>query len=100
MKQSILVLVGAVVGGCLGHFVFGWAVHQNFYAMLVPGGLLGMGAGVPHGQSLPLAILCGVMALSLGIYTEWKFFPFGKDDSFSYFKIVRYLRRFPQHHRS
>jgi hypothetical protein len=35
-------LVGAVVGGVTGYYAFGWALSQGYYAMVVPGALLGL----------------------------------------------------------
>ncbi len=85
MKQHALVLVGAIVGGLVGHFAFLWILKQGLYAMVLPGGLLGLGAGWTRNTSRGLAITCGVMALGLGLFSEWKAFPFNADDSFSFF---------------
>lgn len=30
-------------------------------------------------------MVCGVLAVGLGLFTEWQFAPFKKDDSLSYF---------------
>lgn len=87
MKQTLLVILGAVVGGTLGYFAFFWIAGQGFYAMVLPGGLLGIGAGLAKNKSLLLAIGCGVVALALGLFTEWRFAPFKKDDSLGYFLV-------------
>ena len=47
------------------------------------------------GRSMALAVVCGVLALALGIFAEWKHFPFAKDDSFTYF--VSHLLDLRQH---
>jgi len=79
-------LAGALVGGALGFFLVSWLARQGFYGVALPGVMMGVGAGMlAKRPSLPLAILCGVMALALGVFTEWKLFPFIKDGSFSYF---------------
>ena len=85
MKQVALVLGGAVLGGLVGHFAFGWLVNQGFYGLVLPGGLVGLGAGLSSCRSRWPSVVCGVMALVLGLVTEWRFFPFNADDSFSYF---------------
>ena len=36
-------------------------------------------------RSTPLAIVCAIAGLALGLYTEWRYAPFIKDDSFSFF---------------
>ena len=79
-------LVGAVAGGALGFFLFGWALRQGFYAMILPGGLLGIGCALlSRHPSVPRGIACGVAALGLGVFTEWWYRPFGADKSLSYF---------------
>jgi hypothetical protein len=83
--SHLLGLVGAVVGGWLGYIAFKWIWAQGFYALVVPGGLLGLGCGIAaRHPSTIRGILCGVAALALGLYTEWTFYPFRDDDSFSY----------------
>ena len=85
MKQYVLVLLGAIVGGLFGHFAFLWILKQGLYAMVLPGGLLGLGAGWTRNSSRGLAIVCGLMALALGLFSEWRAFPFKADPSFGFF---------------
>jgi hypothetical protein len=70
----------------VGYFVFGWLAHQGFYAVALPGVLLGIGAGMlRQRQSLAFSIACGIAALVLGILAEWKHFPYVADESLGYF---------------
>ena len=85
MKQAALVLGGAVLGGAVGYYGFAWLLRQGFYGLVLPGGLLGMGAGLARCRSYWPAIVCGVLALALGLLTEWRFFPFKTNGSLSYF---------------
>jgi hypothetical protein len=85
MKQVALVFGGAALGGLIGHFAFGWLVNQGFYGLVLPGGLVGLGAGYSSCRSRWPAVVCGVLAFALGLATEWRFFPFTADDSFTYF---------------
>jgi len=85
MKQTFLVLGGAVVGGIVGYLAFAWVYDQGFYALVLPGGLLGLGAGIARHRSVAVAVLCGLLALGLGLFTEWRFRPFITDDSLGYF---------------
>ncbi|MBI3861755.1 MAG: hypothetical protein HY290_07650 [Planctomycetia bacterium] len=88
MKQALLVIVGAAVGGFLGYKVFFWFYHQGLYGLVIPGGLLGIGAGLARNRSRPLAVACGIAALLLGLFTEWRTGPFFKiDNSLSYFLL-------------
>jgi len=84
MKQTLLVVAGAIVGGVLGYFAFFWIVKQGFYALILPGGLLGFGASFGKPRSIWPAAACGAAALMLGIYTEWRF---QKDDALSDFLL-------------
>ncbi len=77
--------MGAVVGGVIGHFIFAWVVRQGFYGLIIPGVAVGLGAGCFKTQSKLILVLCGLWALALSLFTEWRFFPFSKDDSFGYF---------------
>jgi hypothetical protein len=79
-------VAGALAGGIAGYFAFGWLAGQGFYALALPGVLVGVGAGwFPRDRSMPLAIGCGILSLVLGVVAEWKHFPFAKDESFVYF---------------
>lgn len=84
-QRDLLGLLGALSGGVLGYFGFVWLVGQGFYAMVLPGGLVGMGAGLVKGGSIALAIASGIVALAVSLYAEWRVFPFAADESFSFF---------------
>ena len=80
-------LLGAAVGGAAAYFVTGWIVQQGFYAMALPGFGVGLGAGLlVTKRCVGVAIVCGVLALALGLFTEWKNFPWPRPhESFGYF---------------
>jgi hypothetical protein len=79
-------MVGALIGGALGYAAFFWLVRQGFYGLVIPGVFLGLGAHLlARKGSLLMGLLCGLLALLLGIYTEWRFAPFLADDSLRYF---------------
>jgi hypothetical protein len=84
--STVLGLVGAAAGGALGFWAFGWALNQGFYALVLPGGLLGLGCSLlARHPSTPRGIVCGVAGLALGLFTEWWHAPFKDDSRFSYF---------------
>jgi len=77
---------GAAMGGVLGYFAFGWLAQQGFYAVALPGVFMGLGAGfLSKRRSSTLVVVCGIAALALGLFAEWRHFPFIKDASFPYF---------------
>jgi hypothetical protein len=83
--STILGLVGGVVGGVVGYFAFFWITRQGFYGLMIPGALLGLGCGLlARHPSWGRGVACGLAALALGLYTEWKFAPFIADKSFGY----------------
>lgn len=79
-------LVGAVLGGVAGYFLFFWVLRQGFYALLLPGATVGLGCGVlSRGRSNTLGIVCGLLAVLVGLLADWGFEPFKTDDSLAYF---------------
>lgn len=79
-------LLGAAIGGTVGYFAFFWIAKQGFYALILPPVLLGFVAGLCAGRrSTPLAIICGIAGLGLGLFVEWRAAPFIADNSLSYF---------------
>ncbi len=84
-KSVIIALLGAALGGVLGYQAFVWILKYGFYAMILPGVLLGLGASFGRCRLLAIPILCGLAALALGLFTEWRTRPFNADKSLSYF---------------
>jgi hypothetical protein len=62
-----------------------WVAHQGLYGPAIPGGLLGLGAGIFKTRSKAIPIVCGLAALGLSLFTEWHFEPFVADGSLGYF---------------
>lgn len=89
-------VVGAVLGAVAGFFVFGWAFSQGFYAMMLPGAGAGFGAYLSmRRRSRAVAVVCAVIGLLAGLFTEWKNRPFAVDPSLGYFLAhVHHLRPF------
>ncbi|HMP02342.1 MAG TPA: hypothetical protein PKD86_11040 [Gemmatales bacterium] len=85
MVRVATALVGAAAGGALGYLGFFWILSQGFYALVLPGGLLGLGAGVVRTSSRWLPFLCAAAAVALGLFTEWRYRPFVADPSLGYF---------------
>jgi hypothetical protein len=97
-KSMLVGLAGAVAGGAMGYFAFIWIARQGFYALMLPGALAGLGASLfVSDRSVPRAALCGLFALGLGLFAEWRFAPFIKDPSLGYFLThVHQLQPFSQ----
>ncbi len=85
MKQVARVLVGAALGGMAGYFGCLWIAQQGFYGIILPGALLGLGSNLGRTKCIPVAVACGLAALALGFFTEWRLAPFVADDSLKYF---------------
>lgn len=90
-KQALIVshlsgLIGAIAGGYLGYLGFGWFYTHGFYAMIMPGALLGLGCGMmARHPSTIRGVVCALGAIALGLHTEWEYFPFIADESRAYF---------------
>ena len=85
--RTFLVFAGALAGGFVGYFGFFWIWNQGFYAMILPGGLVGVGAGFAKNRSVWVAVVCGALAIALGLFTEWRFAPFIEGGSFKFFLL-------------
>jgi hypothetical protein len=86
LRNLLVGLLGAAAGGLLGFFAFLWIVRQGFYALMLPGALAGWGGGLWVRDRSPVrATLCGAFGLAWGILAEWKWAPFIKDPSLTYF---------------
>jgi hypothetical protein len=98
LRSVLLGLIGTALGGVLGCFGFLWIAKQGFYALALPGALMGLGCGLlVRRRSMALAVACGVLAVSVGVYCEWRFAPFIKDASLGFFlKHVFELRPITQ----
>jgi hypothetical protein len=81
----MLALVAGLAGGIVGFFGFFWIWKQGFYALVLPGGLVGICASVFKPKSAAVCVLCGLLALAIGLFTEWKRAPWVKDDSLLFF---------------
>lgn len=86
-KGDVLVLLGAVIGGVLGCIIFFAFARRGLYGLALPGGLLGLGAGIFRTRSKAVPVVCGLMALVLGFFTEWRFAPFAANTSLGYFVL-------------
>jgi hypothetical protein len=78
-------LAGAAVGGVIGFFLFGWILSTGFYALALPGALVGIGAGVCKNKSFVVAVVCGVAALLLQLFCQFHNFTWPEDSSLGYF---------------
>src|SRR4051794_24744079 len=92
--RTIPSLVGALAGGALGHFTFLWILKQGFYALMLPGALLGLGCyALSRHPSRVRGVACGLAALALGLVSEWSASPFIVDEGLAYFLAhVHHLR--------
>jgi hypothetical protein len=65
-------LTGAIFGGLAGYVLFAWLYQNGFYAIMVPGALLGIGAGlVAGGRSHWLPVICLALGIGLTLFSEW-----------------------------
>src|SRR6184192_463662 len=75
-RNLLVGLLGAAVGGALGYFGFVLALHQGLYALMLPGGLIGLGGGLlVKDRSVVRAVACGIFAACLGLFAEWHNLP-------------------------
>jgi hypothetical protein len=79
-------LIGAVVGGSVGYFVFFLLAEHGLYALVLVSAGPGLGGGLLlRGKSIGFGVVCSFLGVLLGLFTEWRFAPFIADPSFMYF---------------
>jgi hypothetical protein len=83
--SDALTMVFACAGAALGYLAFTFALRLGIYAVVFPGGFLGLAAGIPRNRSAVVATVCGILATAAGLFTEHRFAPFVADRSMSYF---------------
>ena len=67
-------LLGALVGGAIGCFVFKWIAGQGFYTP-IPGALTGLGFGLAARRQHPaFGVIGAVLGLYAGLAAEWMTF--------------------------
>jgi hypothetical protein len=75
IKSNLLGFVGALIGAMLGLLGYKYALTKGLYAIVLPGGLLGLGCGaLARNRSFSRGLICAVAGLGLGFYTEWQSF--------------------------
>jgi uncharacterized membrane protein YuzA (DUF378 family) len=90
IRDVALGAVGGLLGGCLGFFGFSLIAREGFYAIALPGALVGLGCGCLSGRkSLFLGILCAVFGLLVGIVAAWRFAPFERQEACDVTRTLR-----------
>ena len=85
-KAWVRGVIGAVLGGAAGYYLFMWLRTQGYYGLAMPAILLGLGFGIFAGRSMILGgLFCVVSGLALMIFCEWSTSPFAKDESLKFF---------------
>lgn len=85
MRNDALIVLCACVGAYVGYLGFTYLAERGFYALVLPGGLAGLAAGIPRSRSVAVAVICGLIATIAGLLTEHQFAPFLADPSLSFY---------------
>lgn len=93
MTKGRLAILCGIAGGFVGYGAFFFLAQRGYYGMILPGGMLGIGAGMVRSRSIGVPVLCGVLALLLGFVTEFRYAPFTVNPSLGYF--VTHLHDLP-----
>jgi hypothetical protein len=84
MRRNVLALCCASLGGAIGYLGFRFLLTRGMYAIILPGGLLGLAAGIFRNHSPLVAIVCALLAVTAGVLAEHSVAPFVADGSLSY----------------
>lgn len=91
MKSNALALIFGALGGIAGYFAFFWIVTQGFYALVLPGALVGLAASHFKSRSIVVCVACGLMALAFGLCAQWKFSPLRGESFLHYLTQIHRL---------
>jgi hypothetical protein len=73
--HGMLSLIGAALGGVLGHYLFRWILTQGFLAAVVPGAFVGLGcAAFSRRTSVLRGVLCAIAGIGVGLFSAWTAF--------------------------
>ncbi len=88
-KRIIRELLGVVLasaGAYAGFVAYRWMLSHGYHALVLPGALLGLGAGVGAGsKSTVRGLVCAAAALVFGLYVVWCFWSIGDDGTLASF---------------
>ena len=85
MVRNALAICGALLGGVVGYFGFLMLLDYGFYALALPGGLVGLVGGIVQTRSRVVPAVCALLAIAAGILTEHRNAPFVADGGLGYF---------------
>jgi hypothetical protein len=85
MTNGRLAILCGIAGGFVGYAAFFFLAQRGYYGMIIPGGMVGIGAGMVRSRSIGVPMICGVLALVLGFVTEFRYSSLSTDPSLSYF---------------
>ncbi len=89
IKNLFLGLIGGVAGGIVGFFVCKWLATQGFYAVVIPGAMVGLGFGLAaRKRHQAFGLICAVLGLFAGLITQWKVY----SNEPSFWKLVGELK--------
>lgn len=74
LTRYLVPLLGGLIGAALGYFLFSWVMRQGFVPLALPGGFIGIGAGLFKGpRTIWPSIALGIFGLIWGAFCYWKF---------------------------
>jgi general stress protein CsbA len=77
----------ACIGALVGYLGFVALLQRGLYAVILPGGLLGLFAGIPRNRSRFVAVVCSLLAIAAGLLAEYRVAPFVADARIGYFLL-------------
>lgn len=64
-------VIGAVVAGVIGYFLYRLLLNNGYYAIAIPGGFVGIGYGLAARKpSMIAGICCGIAGLFFGFWCD------------------------------
>jgi hypothetical protein len=87
--SNLLGLLGAVIGGAAGFYLYRWLLNQGYVGLMIPGAFLGLGCSLlARHPSLIRGLFCGFAGLFLTLFTFWQNMPPPLDPFMEFLKKV------------
>jgi hypothetical protein len=65
----------AILGGVAGYLLFFVLAAQGLYGVALPGGFVGIGAGIVKPRSIQVALWSAILAVAAGLLTQFRVSP-------------------------
>jgi hypothetical protein len=74
-RRDAVCVALAILGGVAGYQIFFLLAAHGLYGIALPGGFVGIGAGIVKPRSMHVALWSALLAIVAGLVTQYRFSP-------------------------